>query len=174
MFVLFNIVAVMALAFLVSGCAVTPRYAFSQDNAAVHIRPYKVLEGYIKSYLSEKNSPPIVTRDTTLISESFPNAEMFNKDAILALLSAPGAEGIRIYLGKKTGDKKTTNGEIVFVLLPVDMKGNDIKARLLIKDTRLNFQSSSISSFEATKEDDAGKAEGVEDGQRCPQICNKE
>lgn len=89
---------------------------------------------------------------------NLPNAEMFNRDAIAALLNAKGADGIRIYLGK---DEK---GQVRLVLLPVDGKGNDIHTTLVSRETALN-----VPGIESAKAQ--GNLQAMESGQRCPPLC---
>ena len=89
---------------------------------------------------------------------NLPDAEMFNRDAIAALLNAKGAAGIRIYLGK---DEK---GQIRMVLLPVDRKGNDIHTTLVSRVTAISVPG--ISEAQARDE-----LQAMESGQRCPPLC---
>jgi hypothetical protein len=90
---------------------------------------------------------------------NLPDAEMFNRDAIAALLNANnGAKNLRIYLGR---DEK---GQVRFVLLPVDSAGNDIRTRLIPGEKAVSIPG--ISS--ATARDDA---QAMESGQRCPPMC---
>ena len=89
---------------------------------------------------------------------NLPDAEMFNRDAIAALLNAKGATNLRIYLGR---DDK---GQVRFVLLPADSAGNDVRTRLLPGERAINVPG--ISSATAR----AG-AQAMESGQRCPSLC---
>lgn len=89
---------------------------------------------------------------------NLPDAEMFNRDAIAALLNAKGADGIRIYMGK---DEK---GQIRLVLLPVDKKGNDIHTTLVSRETAL-----SVPGIQAAQA--RGTLQAMESGQRCPPLC---
>lgn len=89
---------------------------------------------------------------------NLPGAEMFNRDAIAALLNAKGAQNFHIYLGR---DEK---GQVRFVLLPADADGNDIVTTLVPGEKAVSIPG--ISS--ATARDDA---QAMESGQRCPPMC---
>jgi hypothetical protein len=89
---------------------------------------------------------------------NLPDAEMFNRDAIAALLNAKGATNLRIYLGR---DEK---GQVRFVLLPADDKGNDVRTTLVRGEKAVSIPG--ISSAYAR----AG-AQAMESGQRCPSLC---
>lgn len=89
---------------------------------------------------------------------NMPDAELFNRDAIAALLNAKGAVNLRIYLGR---DEK---GQVRFVLLPADAKGNDIETTLVPGERAASIPG--ISSAYAR-----GKAQAIESGQRCPSLC---
>lgn len=134
---------------------------FNEKNAAIHVRPYELLKSYIDTFTVEKRNLMKYPNDTAFLNH-MAVAESFNRDAIIALLNAPGAEGIRIYYGKKRNDS------IAFVLLPVDAKGNDIRAQLINTDQRTGLNIPGIPSANAY----AVTAQGVEDGQRCPTMCS--
>jgi hypothetical protein len=89
---------------------------------------------------------------------NLPDAEMFNRDAIAALLNAKGAKNLRIYLGR---DEK---GQVRFVLLPADAEGKDILTTLIPGPRAVSIPG--ISS--ATARDGA---QAMESGQRCPPMC---
>jgi hypothetical protein len=89
---------------------------------------------------------------------NLPDAEMFNRDAIAALLNAKGAQNLRIYLGR---DEK---GQVRLVLLPADANGNDILTTLVPGERAVSVPG--ISSAYAR----AG-AQAMESGQRCPPMC---
>jgi len=170
------IVFSLATIIISSGCR-NPRGKFDFDpkKAALHVRPYTVLKQYIDSFVVERERLYRKVEDKAYFDTAFdiPNAELFNKDAILALLSAPGAEGLRIYFGKKTSHD-STNGNIVMVLLPVDANNKDIKTRLIVNDRTGALHIPGISSANARTGGRTGldDAEGLEEGQRCPTICN--
>jgi hypothetical protein len=88
-----------------------------------------------------------------------PNAEQFNRDAIAALLNAPGAKGIRIYLGR---DGK---GLIRMVLVPTDAKNNDIITTLLTSDQVM------IPGISGAYALPPQTGDAIESGQRCPTLC---
>jgi hypothetical protein len=89
---------------------------------------------------------------------NMPDAEMFNRDAIAALLNAKGAQNLRIYLGR---DEK---GQVRLVLLPADSAGNDILTTLVPGERAVSVPG--ISSAYAR-----GGAQAMESGQRCPPMC---
>jgi hypothetical protein len=90
---------------------------------------------------------------------NLPDAELFNRDAIAALLNAKGAVNLRIYLGR---DEK---GQVRFVLLPADAKGNDIQTTLIPGEKAVSIPG--ISSAYARR-----GAQAMESGQRCPPLCS--
>lgn len=92
---------------------------------------------------------------------NLPDGELFNRDAIAALLNAKGADGIRIYLGR---DDK---GLVRFVLQPADSTGKDINAVLVPGARAVNIPG--ISSASAA----SGGYQAMESGQRCPPLCSK-
>ncbi|TDH28928.1 hypothetical protein EXU57_02315 [Segetibacter sp. 3557_3] len=170
-----SMVCLALLVFMVKGCRPkSPEIPFDARSAAAHVRPYKVLQAYIDSFQIKRTRLYERVKDPEYIDSSFdlPNAEMFNRDAIIALLNAPGAKGIQIYLGRKTSSD-TSNGNVVFVLLPVDEKGNDIKTKLLVNDQRTGSVRPGVSTAQVTQRRNiTEEAEGVEDGQRCPSVCS--
>lgn len=89
---------------------------------------------------------------------NLPDAEMFNRDAIAALLNAKGATNLRIYLGR---DEK---GQVRFVLLPADDKGNDVRTTLIRGEKAVSIPG--MSSAYARE-----GAQAMESGQRCPSLC---
>ncbi len=98
--------------------------------------------------------------DTNFLATNFnlPNAESFNRDAIIALLNQDGAEGVRIYLGR---DKQ---GLIRMVLAAVDSTGNDITS----SPVRVSANAGFIESANASP---TAPAVLLESGQRCPTLC---
>ncbi len=150
--------------FVVTGCqepATTDKLEFNRANALKHIRPYDTIRSYIQSFgeLRSKTQNGSVIIDTT----SLPLAESFNVDAIKALLNAKGATNIRVYFGRKP------NGEIAMCLLPVDAKGNDLVGELVSSERVSAISIPGISSAQAQP---TSKAQGVEEGQRCPTMCS--
>lgn len=139
------------------------KISFDERRASVHVRPYDLLRSYIDSFAAEKRNLMQYPNDTAFLNH-MAVAEAFNRDAIIALLNAPDAQGIRIYYGKKR------DGNISLVLLPIDSKGNDIKTQLINTDERAAINIPGISSANARY---TVVAQGVEDGQRCPDMCSK-
>ena len=93
-------------------------------------------------------------------------AESFNRDAIAVLLnqkdsSGAYAAGIRMYLGRDG------QGQVRFILVPIDSKGNDIINRL-ITDKAVSIPG--IPSAYAQ----SGGGQVIENGQRCPTICGSD
>ena len=91
-------------------------------------------------------------------------AESFNRDAIAVLLnqkdsSGAYAAGIRMYLGRDQ------QGQVRYILVPYDSKGNDIINKL-ITDKAVSIPG--IPSAYAQ----SGDGQTIENGQRCPTICD--
>lgn len=80
-------------------------------------------------------------------SEPLPNAESFNKEALLRVLEQEGCIGIRFYLGFTTSDK------VVLVGTGIDEDGNDLNLGL---------------------EDTSTGQELLQGGQPCPTLCPDE
>ncbi|WP_343670415.1 hypothetical protein [Chitinophaga sp.] len=131
----------------------------NKARASRHVISQREADNLINGFLQGKKELQARLPGNYLDSAfNLPNAEMFNRDAIAALLNARGADGIRIYLGR---DEK---GQVRLVLLPVDRKGNDIHTTLVSRETAL-----SIPGIEsATARDDL---QAMESGQRCPPLC---
>ena len=93
-------------------------------------------------------------RDSTYLKKRFnlPKAEMFNRDAVAALLNQAGAKGVRVYLGQDEA------GQIRLILVAVDSKGNDITG-----------VDGKIMKYTANADD--GKVI-LESGLRCPDVCS--
>ena len=91
-------------------------------------------------------------------SFSIPKAETFNRDAIALLLNQEGADGIRIYFGRNA------KNEVCLVLVPVDKNGQNIIRNLV--GSRTAF----IPGVSKAYAD--GEGEAVENGQRCPVVCD--
>lgn len=130
---------------------------FDEARAREQIIPVKQGQTFQDSFVSARAQLSRLITDSTFLARKFnlPNAETFNRDAIAALLNAPGADGVRVYLG--TGDK----GELRLVLVPVDKNGKDIIGPLLGNKTALNIPG--IPSAYAQNGGDV-----VENGQVCP------
>jgi hypothetical protein len=137
---------------------------YDKQRAMRYVVAYDSLVGYVNSFTTERKRLYGMVKDSMYFKQSFnmPAGEMFNRDAIIALLNAPGMENVRIYLGKKK------NGEVVFVLLPVDKNNNDIKVNLVDADRVGAISVPGVSSANAAP---PPGAQGLEDGQRCPTVC---
>jgi hypothetical protein len=100
--------------------------------------------------------------DSLFLARNFnlPDAELFNRHAIGLLLNQPGAEGIRILMGR---DEK---GMIRLVLLPVDKNGENIIGKLVA-----NNGTARMPGTKSAYADDDGEA--IENGQRCPTMCDQ-
>lgn len=159
---LLPVFAVILIVMLVSCKQPSDKIPFDEAKALRHLRPYDTLIGYIQSFneLRSRASKNVISIDTSLL----PLAESFNRDAIIALLNAPGAQNMRIYLGRKP------NGTIAFCILPVDDKGNDIAVQLVEDDKRSALNIPGISNANAAPPQ--SKAQGLEEGQRCPTLCS--
>ena len=172
LFLLYGIAFMVVIIFLLPGCDVkqrppSDRIPVNEENAARHVIPIDSVRAYINSFATGRKELAAQVQDTSFFNGRFnmPVAELFNRDAIAALLNAPGAAGVRIYLGRKA------NGEVVFVLLPINKEGKDIKVKLL------NYAASKGATNEAAGagEPDVNNrdAQGMENGQRCPSICDE-
>lgn len=134
------------------------------DKVKEHVISMKEAEGYTKAFNEAKTLLARQLPNPGYLDSNFnlPQCELFNKDAIGAILNKPGTEGLRIYLG--LNPKK----EVCFVLVPVTGKGKDITERLAID---YNPWIPGISSARAGYTEDA---EAIERGLRCPHICDVE
>lgn len=157
-------VALPVLAMLVlAGCNDDDhKIPFDRQKAKEHIITMRMADSMRASFTAGRDTlRTLLANDSSRFYSRFdlPTAEMFNRDAIIALLDADGAEGIRIYMGRDSGKVK-------LVLLPVDRKGNDIRTNLL-GDKSLTQKAA------AQLEDDPdGEEQAVEVGQRCPTVCS--
>lgn len=130
---------------------------FNEERARQQIIPVKQGSQYSISFVNLRDSVlPKLIRDSSFLERQFnlPIAETFNRDAIIALLNADGADGVRIYFGN---DEK---GLVRLVLMPVDKEGNDIV-------TKLTGTLSDKAAGQAAKVA-AADGESVENGQRPP------
>ena len=130
---------------------------FDEARARQQIIPVKQGSQYSVKFVNLRDSVlPKQIRDSSFLERQFnlPIAETFNRDAIIALLNADGADGVRVYFGN---DDK---GLVRLVLMPVDKEGNDIVAKL-------TGTLSEKAAGQATKLV-AADGESVENGQRPP------
>lgn len=135
-----------------------------KERAKEHIITMKDAAAYTHAFDSAKDELQAQLKDSSFLSTRFklPVCELFNKDAIAAMLNKKGADGIRVYLGLNR------EREVVFVLVPVTAQGKDVQEKLFARN---NFWLPGISSAYAdTPEDD----EAIERGHRCPHTCDLE
>lgn len=132
-----------------------------EAQARTHIISVKEAKAYTNSFELGRSQLAKRLGDSTYLVDTLnlPNAEMFNRHAIALLLNQEGAEGIRIYFGR---DPK---GEVRLVLLPVDKNGKNI-IRKLIPNGAVHIPG--ISSAYAQED-----GEAIENGQRCPTMCDE-
>lgn len=132
------------------------------EKVKEHVISMKQAEGYTKAFAAAKTALVRQLPNPGYLDSNFnlPQCEMFNKDAIGAILNKPGTEGLRIYLG--LNDKK----EVCFVLVPVTGQGKDITERLAVD---YNSWLPWITPARAGYTEDA---EAIERGLRCPHICD--
>lgn len=100
---------------------------FDEERARQQIIPVAQGSQYSINFVNLRDSVlPKLIRDSSFLDRQFnlPIAETFNRDAIIALLNADGADGVRVYFGN---DDK---GLVRLVLMPVDKNGNDIVTKL--------------------------------------------
>lgn len=129
--------------------------------ARVHIIPVKEAKAWTKSFEQGRSDLAKRIGDSTYLLDTFnlPNAETFNRHAIALLLNQEGADGVRVYLGR---DPK---GQIRMILLPVDKNGRNIIRKLIGNNT---VSIPGISSAYAQED-----GEAIENGQRCPTMCDE-
>jgi hypothetical protein len=134
-----------------------------RDRAKKHLISLTLADSYRNDFGKTKEALRSQVKDSSFLNKEFdmPIAEMFNRDAIALLLNQPGADGIRIYLGR---DAK---GKVRMVLLPVDKNGKDIRRKLLDALTQK-------AAAQPLDPGDGGDGDGgaVEVGQRCPDLCD--
>jgi hypothetical protein len=145
---------------LLAGCH-SGKIPVDDKKAQVHIIPESQAREYLRSYSVAFQDLRKQVKDTLLLDTKFnlPIAEAFNRDAIGALLNADGAAGIRIYLGRDS------IGQIRLVLLPITKEGRDIYTRLVGNG---DIPAGGVSAAPMP----ASVGQAVEDGQRCPTLCD--
>lgn len=134
-----------------------------RERAKEHIISMKDAASYTQAFDKAKDELQAQLKDSSYLSTRFklPVCELFNKDAIGALLNKKGADGIRVYLGLNREQ------EVVFVLVPVTAQGKDLRGKLLAKN---NFWIPGVSTAYAQDPEE----EAVERGHRCPHSCDLE
>lgn len=159
-------ITVLVVLALLAGCNnKNSKIPFDPKKAAEHVIPYDSVKAYRNSFEAGKKELASLVKDSAFLNGKFnmPVAEMFNRDAIIALLDAPDAAFVRIYFGRKA------NGEVVMVLVPANSKGNDINTVLVPSNKDKALKIPGISSAYAQE----GGGQGMEDGQRCPTRCSE-
>jgi hypothetical protein len=136
---------------------------YNPDKAKRHFISLADAQALTAGYRKERTTLMREITDTNYLATSFnlPNAESFNRDAIIALLNQQGAEGVRIYLGR---DKQ---GLVRMVLAAVDSTGNDITVGS-------EPVSGTVGFIETAKAGSKPPAVLLESGQRCPTLCGSD
>lgn len=132
-----------------------------REQAKAHIIQMNEAARYTNAFNAAKQQLAAQLRDSSYLDREFnlPVCELFNKDAISALLNKKGTTGVRIYLG--LNEKK----EVCFVIVPVRGEGKDINEKMFAD---AGFAIPGISRAMAQ---DAG-GEALERGIRCPHMCD--
>ena len=128
----------------------TPACPVNKDNAKKNVISASQGTKWIDSYRS--------VSDTLKLNQmELVNYETFNRDAIQLLLNVKGAEGIRISMGRNDAN------EVVTILAPVDKDGKVILTELI---------GTTEGAPNARDFADSSKAQFIEEGVRCPRLCN--
>ncbi|QEH41872.1 hypothetical protein [Chitinophaga sp. XS-30] len=140
------------------------RIPVNDEVAKAHVISMDEAAGYTHAFANAKMQLARQLQDTGYLNREFnlPVCEMFNKDAIAALLNQQGATGIRIYLG--LNEKK----EVCFVIVPTSGEGKDIRSRL-VSDNGFSIPGISKAMAQANEFEQA-----LERGIRCPHMCDLE
>src|SRR5882724_11577584 len=137
---------------------------YNQDSVRGHILKYdEALKYNAKSRTSLDTIGGKETQARRVGGLDFGKAEAFNRDAIAVLLNQKdslgnAAAGIRVYYGVNEG------GQVRMILVPYDVKGNDIIRELIVQKTA---KIPGISEAKAYWDN----GQTIENGQRCPTIC---
>jgi hypothetical protein len=123
---------------------------FNESAAAKHVIKSSVAKTYMDAFAQERE---ILSRKLNTNEFNIPLYETFNRDAFAALLNVPGMKGIRCTYGKKP------DGQIVAMFVPVDVNGEEIKAKLLTKDDK----------YKVNQNDADGDV--IDQGMLCPPTC---
>jgi len=156
-----SIIPTVLSVIILQGCTHTSsQIPYNPDKAKKHFISLADAQALTSGYRKERITLTREITDTNYLATNFnlPNAESFNRDAIIALLNQKGAEGVRIYLGK---DKQ---GLIRMVLAAVDSTGNDIT-------TASEPVSGTVGFIETANAGSTAPAVLLESGQRCPTLC---
>lgn len=128
-----------------------------------HAIPMTEAAGYTRAFADAKTRLAAQLKDTSYLSREFdlPVCELFNRDAIAAVLNKEGTTGIRIYLGLNEERK------VCFVIVPTSKEGKDIRGKL-VADNSLWIPG--VSKAMALPPDELEQA--LERGIRCPHMCD--
>lgn len=152
-----TLIAVAGLA--LAGCNSGGEIPLDREQAKRHIITEKQARELVGRF---KETRRRLGDSAVLKSFNLPDAELFNRHAIALLLNQEGAEGIRVYIGHDA------QGQVRLVLLPVDKNGKNIVRRLLGGKTAYI---PGVKSANAQYDD--GDGEAIENGQRCPTVCDE-
>jgi len=158
-----TLIVALVIALFLTACGTEPQQCpVNNERVKLQAIPISLAKQYRASYEQGLAQLEAQLKDPAFLRDSFniPQAEMFNRDAIGALLNVQGADGVRIYLGRDNA------GQIRMVLLPVDKEGKDIISNLTAKDVA-KFRG--VPSAHAQEGEDG---EAIENGQRCPTYCD--
>jgi hypothetical protein len=159
------IISALSSLFLLPSCTQTvqpsTQIPFDMANAQKHFISLKDASMLTSNFRQGKVALSRQLTDMTYLDKSFnlPNGELFNRDAIAALLNQKDAKGVRIYLGK---DK---DGLVKLVLVATDANGNDITGQPAHKIEKKTMMA------EAPADTSGSTAILLEAGQRCPTMC---
>ncbi len=136
---------------------------YNEDSVRSHILPINDAVAYTAKFRTTRDR--FYKQDTGLQHAlDLGQAEAFNRDAIAVLLNQKDsagnqAAGVRIYYGLDAG------GQVRMVLVPYDIKGNDIINQLI------GNKAVKIPGIpQANAYWNSGQA--IEEGQRCPTLCS--
>ena len=142
---------------------VTGAIPVNEDSVRSHILPIEAARGYSRNFRSVRDS---FYKQVPGLRQAMDlgQAEAFNRDAIAVLLNQKDpqgnpAAGVRMYYGL---DRQ---GQVRLVLVPYDIHGNDI-INTLVSDKTVSIPGVSPAKAFA----DGGQT--IENGQRCPVICD--
>lgn len=162
------LVCILTLAVVTTFVSCNPQHPvdnipFNEDSVRSHILPIQAALGYTKNFRTVRDS---MYRQLPAYQSALNlgQAEAFNRDALAVLLNQKDAQGntasgVRIYYGL---DRE---GQVRMVLVPYDKNGNDIINQLIAEKSAAIPGIPSALAF-------AGSGQTIEDGQRCPTICD--
>jgi hypothetical protein len=163
----FRLAILIQLIWIVASTGCTPQtqtnIPFNEDSVRSHILPIGDAISYTRNFRTARDSSykqlPALKNEL-----NFGQAEAFNRDAIAVLLNQQDAlgnkaAGIRIYYGRDR------IGQVRMILVPYDSKGNDIINELVGNKVVRVPGIPAASAF-------AANGQTIEDGQRCPVVCD--